>query len=441
MTSSDENGSSFDSEPLFTSTDSEGNTVMVDSNGSIVENVNPSENSVWSFPLDSGRPDYGSGGTVTNPGSSQSSNGQGNSSSSKTSSSSSKTSSSNGGSSSSAQLSETARLCNEIIQTEGARLAQYVLPNGAIPMYNISKGGTSKLSPYFSCSAALGLLEAGYSDKVESYIKWHISKLQTKDVSGLNGTIYDYDITVNSSGQVTKEEAHNDYDSVDSYSALFLTLLKEYVVKTGKKDFVKQYRSQIDRIYGTLNHTLVLNGDLTFAKPTYKVKYLMDNCEVVMGCRDAAYLYRNVFSDTAAAKKCDDLADLITSGINKLWYSTNSNYDYAKGSHSKWNIFYADAAAQLFPVAFGVVSPGNQREKDIYSKFKQEYPSWATVTTEDFPWVILTRASLAHKDYSTTTTFLKNIKSKFIDKTGGLWYCQESGLTIWTAAKLKASVG
>jgi len=333
-------------------------------------------------------------------------------------------------------------LCDDIIKTEGARLAGYVLSNGALPMYNISGGGTSKLSPYFSCSAALGLLEAGYIDEVKSYIKWHIAHLETNDVSGLNGTIYDYEITVKN-GKITETKLLNgegqpDYDSVDSYAALFLTLLKEYVVKTGDKAFVKTYRSQIDRIYSTF--AAVQNGNLTYAKPTYKMEYLMDNCEVVPGCRDAAYLYRTVFSDEAAAAKCDSLADVITIGVNSLWNGARSNYNLAKGHPSNWTKFYPDVSAQLFPVAFGVVSPENSREKAIYNKFKQECPSWVNLTADAFPWVILTRASLAHKDYQTTATFLKNIKKKYIDANGTGWYCQESGLTIWAAAKLKAAV-
>ena len=337
---------------------------------------------------------------------------------------------------------EIAALCDDIIQTEGARLAGYVLSNGALPMYNISGGGTSKLSPYFSCSAALGLLEAGYINEVKSYIKWHIAHLETNDVSGLNGSIYDYEITVKN-GKITEAKLLNgegqpDYDSVDSYAALFLTLLKEYVVKTGDKAFVKAYRGQIDRIYSTF--AAVQNGNLTYAKPTYKMEYLMDNCEVVLGCRDAAYLYRTVFSDEAAAAKCDSLADIITAGVNSLWNSARSNYNFAKGHPSNWTKFYPDVSAQLFPVAFGVVSPENPREKAIYNEFKQEFPSWVNLTSDAFPWVILTRASLAHKDYETTATFLKNVKKKYIDAAGTGWYCQESGLTIWAAAKLKVAV-
>ena len=119
------------------------------------------------------------------------------------------------------------QLCDEVIEIELPRLQGFQLPGGAITMYDIRSGGRSKLTPYFSCSAALGLLAGGDVEAAGRYIQWHFDHLER------NGTIFDYTIEVEGGG-VTETPAY-DFDSVDSYAALFLILLDEYTKAGGDR--------------------------------------------------------------------------------------------------------------------------------------------------------------------------------------------------------------
>ena len=325
-------------------------------------------------------------------------------------------------------------LCNSIINSELPRLKSTQLSNGAIPMYNIKGGGKSRMNPYFACSAALGLLEAGEHEAVKKYINWHFSHLETRDVNGLSGTIYDYEITV--LGGSISETPLNDYDSTDSYAALFLILLDEYAAKTGDKAPVLDQRAKVDKVLGAMEATL--SGSLTYAKPTYKVQYLMDNCEVYAGFLSAARLYENIYGDAAKAAHCKSRAALIKNGIESLWRASSGTYDWAKGSASDTAKFYADGSAQLFPVMFGAIAPDSQRAKQIYADFKKHHKAWIKGTNSgDYPWTILLRTVLAHGDYDTAYEYLSNVNALYAGGGDYRWYSQEQGVAVWAAIKLK----
>ena len=201
-----------------------------------------------------------------------------------------------------------------IVDTENAWLASIQLSNGAMPM-TPTTNGTVKVTPYFSDFAALSLLNQPnkYAGNVKKYMDWHFSHLNTAktDYNGVDGTIYDYNVTV-SSGKVTGEAilmsgGKKSYDSTDSYAATFLMVLQKYVEKTGDKAYIVAHKSEIERIVNAMFATMK-NG-LTLAKPDYAIKYLMDNCEVYGGLRAAASLYRDVLRDEEKGNRMDAAAD------------------------------------------------------------------------------------------------------------------------------------
>lgn len=180
---------------------------------------------------------------------------------------------------------ENLSLFREIYETETEWLASLQLDNGAIPM-TAAKNGELRMSPYFADVSALALLDNAekYKDNVKAYMDWHFAHLNTAedDVNGLDGTIYDYTITVKD-GKVEKEvitesSDKKSYDSTDSYAATFICVLDKYYEKTDDSGYILSHAPDIDRITGVMDATM--HNGLTYARPDHKVKYLMDNCEV-----------------------------------------------------------------------------------------------------------------------------------------------------------------
>jgi len=324
---------------------------------------------------------------------------------------------------------EANQLCDEILSMELPRLRNFQLPNGAIPMYDIRGGGQSKLTPYFSCSAALGLLAGGDTEAAGRYILWHFAHLEGA------GTIYDYTIRVED-GEITEIPSY-DYDSVDSYAALFLILLDEYAKAGGDRALIGAHAEDIARVVAAMDG--VRQWGLTYAKPDYKVFYLMDNCEVAAGYRAAASLW-GMLGNSRRALWCGLQACCVRLAVNlRLWNCRADSYDYALRNPSDPAVFYPGAAAQLFPVAFGLISPASGRARRLYEGFLAGQPQWLEGHNGgDYPWAILARAVLAMGDTDTAAEYLLAVKGFYMDGgASGRWYCQESGLAVWAAARLR----
>lgn len=325
-------------------------------------------------------------------------------------------------------------------------------PNGALPMYPVRKpGDSSKICPYFSEFAGLSLLlrPAKYSDNVRRYMDWHIAHLNTAetDYNGEEGTIYDYVLTLDEDGTF-REEIMIDpatggplYDSTDSYAGLFLHLLLEYSRTTGDIGYIKSNADAIDRSVKAMLCTL--DEGLTWAKPDYKVKYLMDNCEVYRGLCSAVDLYSEILlpgcADQERAEyvrqeigRLTEIKKKLYESIERfLWNDADDSYyvgvvEGNKGIPEKtdWELFYPDALAQLFPVIMGLSSTENPRAVSLYKKFDQHF------STADTAWekmkgqrlgkhfingLIVYNAALMG-DFSKVETYMKIFGEKIVDK-------------------------
>ena len=288
-----------------------------------------------------------------------------------------------------------------IVDSENAWLASMQLTNGAFPM-TPTTSGTVKVTPYFSDFAALSLLNQAdkYAFYVKRYMSWHFSHLNTAatDYNGVDGTIYDYNITVNN-GTVVSEAiltsgGKKSYDSTDSYAATFLMVLQKYVEKTGDKAYILEHKAEIDRIVNAMFATMV-NG-LTLAKPDYRIKYLMDNCEVYEGMLAGAKLYSDVIvpANASAASTRDKLkngAKQVADRIEKeMW--TGSYYHPALGEDSgvawnfAWSNYYPSATSQTFLIIHGLLDPASDRAQMLYKKFCESY-AWENFSIPDtFYW-------------------------------------------------------
>ena len=185
------------------------------------------------------------------------------------------------------------------------------------------------------------------------------------------------------------------YDSTDSYAGLFLELLWEYGRTTGDTAYLLNHAPEVHRIYRAMLCTL--DNGLTWAKPDYRAKYLMDNCEVYKGLTAAEKLYGFYYAsgvDTAIAQtrleEIPALKTMVFNAIETILWDENAQC-YAVGATDvrqkfpetiNWNTFYPDALAQLFPMVMGLLPPEHPRAQHLYDTFNAHYSNEETAWEE-----------------------------------------------------------
>lgn len=313
---------------------------------------------------------------------------------------------------------------NNLTATGSWMARDSVAPDGAI-LY-----GSSEIVPYYSNLAAIGLTKNPTNYPiVENWMKWYINHLNWPDQWGVYGTIYDYSYNNGA------ESSLNNADSTDSYAATFLSLAWAYY-NTGDataQSFVKTLSYQLNAIAKALLATQQSDG-LTWAKPNYQIKYLMDNCEAYRGLRDAALLFQNAFNDSTNAQLYNSKADLMLQGINGMWMGSHwAVYKDGIGRFIGPNMgtWYPDATSQMFPVMQNVIAASDSRSVQAYNSFNAAWPGWPTLSfnsQDPFPWVMIGAAAAMMGDTSRTNTYINTIDNKYVN-TGfpWTWYSMEAG--------------
>lgn len=263
----------------------------------------------------------------------------------------------------------------EMADAEANWLWSQQLSNGAFAFYN-SDNGKVYINPYFSEIVAIALINHDSSPeakaKIELYFDWHFSHINTAetDYNGLAGTIYDYNVMVEN-GVVVSETSKGSYDSTDSYSALFVKALADYEKTYGDKDYLLAHKSQIKDITNVMFATM--SGGYTYAKPDYKIIYLMDNAEVYAGLEAAEYIYSNVIDDAEMYEKVSSALAFYDEHFNEHWwkgdhYATVLNSDYSEytGYEFSWDAFYPCATAQMFPILYGIIDADSTYAQEVY---------------------------------------------------------------------------
>jgi hypothetical protein len=261
------------------------------------------------------------------------------------------------------------------VQTEAVRIKRAQLPDGAIslsgpPSGTWVNGNPVRIVPYFACHAVEGLVSAwrmtGDRSNLESarlYFNWHASHMNP------DSTIYDY------TGTYPNYSSTGDYDSTDSYGALFLMALWHYYVATGDTDFVAGKWAAIGKAAAAMDLTLQ-SDNLTWAKPTYQIKYTMDNCEVFQGYFAAARLaetlghageYQDWISKSEAVK---------TALRADMWRGSDSPPRYAvhkgQGLGEYWNAYYPGGMANDFATMY-VHEPSDARVQAAWQATRDQF--------------------------------------------------------------------
>ncbi len=223
------------------------------------------------------------------------------------------------------------------------------LPDGAFAQ--VSPGDKTNapvwIAPYFASYAALALL-AGQGHKQNSddlsrvgrWLAW-CAKSQSAD-----GYWTDFE------GTATAYTSNGKVDAWDSSAALFLLVAGRYHRAGGHATpaltaAAKKALTCIETVTG--------QDGLTWATPTHKIKYLMDNIEVCAGLRAGATFFHATGAEAEAAR-ADDQAGRIAKRLPDYWLPADNLYAYALHANGSYEgglgTSYPHGLAQLFGIAF-----------------------------------------------------------------------------------------
>lgn len=346
-----------------------------------------------------------------------------------------------------------------IYETIIANQISYILATqSASGAFKDTKDAGSRVMPYFAniaCRALLKMPTAENVAAVKKWMVWYMSRLNgdINPVTGnpeIPGSVYDH--------FGVAETSNGTYDSADSYAATFLSLAKELgLLSPADLAWLKGYSSELMLIGSALekcidNSTNSVptgfgpddNDGLSVDSYVHGAKYLMDNAEVNEGLKSMIWLQNNGIISSSASH-LQELLDANTNAIeSQLWRGTMYNW-YDNGStgatNSKWSVFYADAACQLYPCMFGVIDVKSDRANIMYRDFNLQYTNWADGVVYDaggYPWAAVCYAAAVLNDKTRVDAYMNHILT--FNKTGNQkpkWYVAEAAFTILAANKIQ----
>lgn len=283
------------------------------------------------------------------------------------------------------------------------------------------------VTPYFSNSAAHAMLyDSSSHSRVEKYLNWYLRN------SEKNGTIFDYQYPPDGDTLTARP------DSEDAYAGTYLSLVAAYHKHTGNLAWIRENLPGLKKVAGAMINLMDRDG-LTYAMDSYRVKYLMDNCEVYKGFKDFAELL-GLIKDPEAGYYCG-MAERVAFGIERaLWHRCLKRYCSSKtgffSSGSSWQKFYPDAACQVFPAVYGLIEPDSARAKDLYEKLNRYQPGWLKFGPPDYPWMILGYCACLHGDYGRARQKVRFADEAYLVQGSGEWFCAESAFYVITCAAL-----
>lgn len=281
--------------------------------------------------------------------------------------------------------------------------------------------------PYFSNFSAMAMLEEpSFYPLVERYLNWYLRNLEN------NGTILDYHYDENMKSKTARP------DSEDAYAGTYLSLVAIYHERAGQTHWARKNLSDLKRVARSII-TLMDRDGLTFALASYRVKYLMDNCEAYRGLADFGELLETLGDQEAPYFKAR--AEVIAGGIERvLWNPRGLYYHPSKTGWVRPGVnlkkFYPDATCQIFPVLYGLIKPESNRGTRLYKLFNDNQPEWVTIKPPDFPWMILGYYACLHGDYRKAYEKVRYAREVYIDPKSGNWFCAEAAFFALTCAKL-----
>ncbi|MGC8843795.1 MAG: hypothetical protein ACP5QS_07630 [bacterium] len=292
----------------------------------------------------------------------------------------------------------------ETIRKIADKILEYQSPgDGVIFLYPL-EAEENTVIPYFSNYASIGLCLAysrikdkRYLEAVKSWLDWYAFHMNP------DGTIYDYKGTPN------HLKSTGDYDSSDAYAGTFITAVW-YVYRVSQdKVFLKKMYKAVKRAVEGIKLTLQ-EDNLTYAKPNYPVKYLMDNVEVWRGINDAVRI-ANALGYEQDEKVFHSLAkEMLKSIEEKFWDEENHCYAsalYPLGLRERGlRDWYPQQMANLMAIAW---LPFSEKRQKLYLMMKEKFPPGEESDIEKLIWWGM--AGKGAKEEEDVEDYLKKIEN------------------------------
>ncbi len=226
--------------------------------------------------------------------------------------------------------------------------------------------------PYLANYAAMGLAAADdgtgrsvYAEAAWSWLAWYAAHQDAR------GFVTDHHVTDG------VPISTGDMDSTDAYAGTFLLAVERTAATTPSRRRLVALAPAIARAVDAIEATQDADG-LTWAKPSWHVKYLMDQAESYAGLRAAARL-ATTLGDHALADRASRAATRLRAGVDRLYDATTGAYDWAvhgdgARQSTDWTQLYPDALQQVWAVAYGLVPA--PRADAIVARFLAAHPDW-----------------------------------------------------------------
>jgi hypothetical protein len=251
-----------------------------------------------------------------------------------------------------------------------------------------------RVVPYFSNYAALGMISAYESvthdvKDLEYAAKW--MKFYADEQDKETGYIHDYHGSRHQGTFIKSEEI----DSVDAYASTYLQLAERY--SEALKKCTPEEREKLNEILPADKlmeasklcvkaiESVVDTDGLTWAKPDWPVKYLMDNVEVYGGLISGAN-YFEAQGVKSESKKCRDMAKEVGKNLSEYWRADEKHFAWAKQGDFHWDTgldeAYPHGLANLYALPWIPEKPEEKHVKlweEMKEKFKPEEPGYKNV--------------------------------------------------------------
>ena len=229
-----------------------------------------------------------------------------------------------------------------------------------------------RLVPYFSNLAALGWTEAArvttdtaqrvrFLNATDRWLRWYANNLNP------DGTIYDFE------GPPRALKSKNDYDSSDSYPATFAMVAWRHRTASGDTALLLSLQPALRKAYGAILLTMDDDG-LTYAKPLYTEKYLMDNLEVAAGLAAFTRCFTEL-GETALAADATARRQQIQRSISRYWRPSIGAFGYTIDPFGivsgKLKVAYPDVLAQLMVLSWA--SNGDDPARAFLGRLKRDF--------------------------------------------------------------------
>lgn len=301
--------------------------------------------------------------------------------------------------------------------------------DGAIPYT------ATMVNPYFANIAATGALQSGATGtNIRAWMAWYVARTHDPNPWGIAGAITDYAIRADGTLQSTGSA-----DSVDSYAATFLTLVANAWQHgdAATQAYVLTIRADVERIASAIDAVSDTDG-LTWALPTYRFKYLMDQTEVFEGLTDLATLRTAAYGDVAGALAARTQAATIQSAIaNEYWSAARNTFAVAIDANGVSTLpdltDWSDQMAQLAPILHGVIDPSSSVALGVYGRFNAAFPAWtALIKPDEYPWASTAFVALKMNDTMRAAAYRAAADAQYGPAYAYPWYCAESGWYLRT---------